>query len=95
MAYDNSPFGDELSVPARHVNIANPQIVDGIAVLGEVGGDVAALEELPARNAVRKPEVSDMHGRCLSRCRRQKQQQVEDGSRQGPPPWDHHGSRLS
>ena len=55
MAYDNSPFGDEFSVPARHVNMADPKIVDGIAELGEVCGDVATLEELPAWNGVRKP----------------------------------------
>ena len=55
MALDNSRLGAESSAAAPHVDVVDPQVVDGAAVLGEERGDVAPLEELCGRNGFREP----------------------------------------
>ena len=65
------PFDDEFAAAAPHVDIADPQIVVGTAVLGEVYGDVAPIEELPGRKGLGEPQLVDTNGRCLDRRRRQ------------------------
>ena len=52
MALDNSRLVVDSAAAAAHVDVADPQVVDGAAVLGEVGGDVAPLEELHGRNGL-------------------------------------------
>ena len=55
MALDNSRSVVDSPAAAAHVDVADPQVVDGAAVLGQVGGDVAPLEELHGRNGLVVP----------------------------------------
>ena len=52
---------DELPSPASHVDVADPQVVDGGAVLGEEGGHVAPLEELHGRDGLGVPDIRAEH----------------------------------
>ena len=55
MALDNSRSVVDSPAAAPHVDVADPQVVNGAAVLGEVGRDVAPLEELHGRNGLVVP----------------------------------------
>ena len=51
LAFDNSLL-IEVEVPTSHIDMLDPQVEGGVAVLSERYRDVTPLKELPGRNGL-------------------------------------------